>query len=95
MAALWEIGLRLINYIDDIFVMVETKSLLNGHVSAVAYLLVNLGFVINHPKSEFTPTQEIGFLGYTGAEASRRKDQKIRAEAKVLQPSSVSGSVRL
>ena len=64
-AALRELGLRLIIYIDDILAMAETESLLRDHTTAVIYLLENLGFVINHPKSELTPTQEIDFLGFT------------------------------
>ena len=63
-AALREIRLYLIIYMDDIL-MAETESLLKDHVTAVVYLLKNLGFVINHPKLEFTPTQEIEFLGFT------------------------------
>ena len=49
----------MIIYIDDILVMAETESLLKDNISAVVYLLENLGFVVNHPKSELTPTQEI------------------------------------
>ena len=97
MAALREVGVRLIIYIDDILVMAETESLLQDHISAVVYLLENLGFVINHPKSQLTPSQEIEFLGFT-VNSSRmelklpgEKIKKIRAEAgKALQAHSVS-----
>ena len=58
-ATLREVGMRMIIYIDDILVMAETESLLKDNISAVVYLLENLGFVVNHPKSELTPTQEI------------------------------------
>lgn len=64
MATLRELGLRLIIYIDDILVLAETESLLRDHVTAVVYLLENLEFVINYPKSELTPVQEIKFLGF-------------------------------
>ena len=50
-AALREVGVRLIIYIDDILAMVETESLLQYHITTVMYLLENLGFVINHLKS--------------------------------------------
>ena len=45
--------------------MADTESLLRDHVSAVVYLLENLGFVINYPKSNLTSVQEIEFLGFT------------------------------
>ena len=96
-AALREIGLRLIIYIDDILVMAETESLLKDHVTAVVYLLENLGFVVNHPKSELDPSQEIKFLGFTVNSKTMElnlpgeKIKKIRAEAsKVLQSDTVS-----
>ena len=96
-AALREIGLHLIIYIDNILLMAETKSLFNYHVTAVVYLLENLGFVINHPKSDLHPSQEIEFLGFTvnskrmELKLPGEKIKKIRAEAgKVLQPDTVS-----
>ena len=97
MATLRELGLRLIIYIDDILVMAETESLLREHITAVIYLLENLGVVINHPKSELTPTQEIEFLGFTVSSAKMElrlpgeKIKKIRSEAgKALQSRTVS-----
>ena len=57
-----ELGLHLNIHIDIILVMAETESLLKDHVTAVVYLLENLGFVINHPKLELSPIQEIEFL---------------------------------
>ena len=96
-AALRELGLRLIIHIDDILVMAETESLLKDHITAVIYLLENLGFVINHPKSELTPTQEIEFLGFTVNSTEMElkmpgeKIKKIRSEAtKALQARTVS-----
>ena len=57
--------------------MAEAESLLKDHVTAVIYLLENLGFIINHPKSELSPTQEIEFqLHCNGAETARQEDQK-------------------
>ena len=92
MAALLEIGLRIIIYIDDILVMAESEALLKDHFTAVVYQLENLGFVINHSKSELAPTQEIEFLGFTVNSTKMEirlpgeKIKKIRAEAgKALQ----------
>jgi hypothetical protein len=90
-AILREMGLCMIIYIDDTFVMPETETLLKDHITAVIYLLENLGFVINHPKSELNPTEEMEFIGFT-VNSTRmelklpgEKIKKIRAEAgKVL-----------
>ena len=96
-ATLREVGLRMIIYIDDILVMAETESLLKDHITAVVYLLENLGFVVNYPKSELTPTQEIEFLGFTVNSTNMElrlpgeKIKKVRTEAgKILQSQSVS-----
>ena len=97
MAALRELGLYLIIYIDDILVLAEAEPLLRYHITAVSYLLENLGFVINHPKSELTPTQEIEFLGFTvnstkmELKVPGQTIRKIRSEAgKALQSHTVS-----
>ena len=96
-AALRELGLRLIIYIDDILMMAETESLLKEHILAAVYLLENLGFVINHPKSELVPTQEIEFLGFKIISTKMEiklpgeKLRKIKSETgKILQDRSVS-----
>lgn len=48
----------MIIYINDILVIAETKSLMKDYATAVVHLLDGLGFIINHPKSELSPTQE-------------------------------------
>ena len=58
-------GLRMIIYIDDILLMAETQSAAREHTAGLVFLLENLGFIINHPKSVMTPSQEIDFLGFT------------------------------
>ena len=63
-ATLRELRLHMIIYIGNILIVAETESLLRDHIMGVVYLLENLGFVINHPKSQLTPTQEIEFLGF-------------------------------
>ena len=96
-AALRELGLRLIIYIDDILVVAETESLLKDHIMGVVFLLENLGFVINYPKSQLNPSQEIEFLGFTinsatmGLRLPGEKIKKMRSETdKVLQTQSVT-----
>lgn len=59
-AALQEIRLHLIIFIDGIFVMAETESLLKDHISVVVYLCIYIIYICYQPpKSVFTPTQEI------------------------------------
>ena len=63
-SVLREMSIRLIIYIDDILVMAESETLLRDHVAGIIYLLENLGFVINFPKSLLEPTKVIDFLGF-------------------------------
>ena len=62
MTVLRAMGLRTITYIDDILIMAETETLAREQTAGLVYLLENLGFVINYPKSQTTPSQEIEFL---------------------------------
>ena len=64
MTTLISMGLRTIMYIDDILIMAESEILAKEHTVGLIHLLENLGFVINYPKSQLTPTQEIEFLGF-------------------------------
>ena len=57
-------GIRLIVYIDDMLIMVESESLLRDHIAGTVYLLENLGFVINFPKSILEPQRMMEFLGF-------------------------------
>ena len=57
-------GIRLINYIDDMLIMAESEALLRDHIAGISYLLDNLGFVINLPKSQLDPKRIIDFLGF-------------------------------
>ncbi len=65
MTILRTMGLRVIIYIDDILIMEETQSLAREHTAGLIFLLENLGFIINNPRSLLTPTQEIEFLGFS------------------------------
>ena len=63
----------------------------------VVYLLENLGFVINHPKSQLTLTQEIEFLGFVVNSTTMElklpgeKIKKIKSETgKALQSQTVT-----
>ena len=90
-AQLRELGVRLIIYIDDILLMAESETILRDHTLGLVFLLENLGFVINSKKSQFTPTRELEFLGFTinsqtmEMKLPGEKLKKIRAEARQLQ----------
>ena len=60
-AVLREMGVRIIIYIDDKLIMAESETLLRDHVQGVVYLLENLGFVINSPKSVLDPKRTMEF----------------------------------
>ena len=78
--------LRLIVYIDDILILAESKELVWEHVIGLIYLLENLGFVINQPKSILEPTQSVEYLGFSVNSVQQDlslpagKVKKIRAE---------------
>ncbi len=46
-ALLWEIGVRMIVYIDDILILAEAKETAQEQAEALVYLLECLGFIIN------------------------------------------------
>ena len=57
-------GLRIIIYIDDILILSETESLSREQTTGLVFLLENLGFIINYPKSILKPSKKIEFLGF-------------------------------
>ena len=56
-------GVHMIVYIDDILLMGDFPNQVESHLEALVFILTNLGFIINVPKSVTTPTQIIEFLG--------------------------------
>lgn len=84
------LGLRLIIYIDDILLMADSVLTAKAHTAALIFLLENLGFIINLPKSLLDPTQEIDFLGFTVNSVTMEikvpgsKIKQVRQEAKKL-----------
>ena len=61
---LQERGHTCFGYIDDSFVMHETREGCQKSLDILRNLLANLGFVVHPEKSVFTPTQKLTFLGY-------------------------------
>ena len=89
-ATLRSIGLRMIIYIDDMLIMAPSPTVAREHTAGLIFLLENLGFIINHPKSVLTPTQEILFLGFTISSTTMEirlpgdKIKQIRQDARKL-----------
>ena len=89
-ATLRSMGLRSIIYIDDILIMAETPTLAKEHTAGLIFLLENLRFIINYPKSLLIPTQELNFLGFVVNSANMEirmpggKIRQIRLETKKL-----------
>ena len=55
-------GLRMIIYLDDTLILSETESLSWEQTAGHIFLLENLGFIINYPKSILKPSKKIEFL---------------------------------
>ena len=89
-AILRTMGLRMIIYIDDILILSETESLSREQTGGLVFLLENLGFIINYPKSILEPSMKIEFLGFIvdsttmEIKLSGEKIKKIRMETRKL-----------
>ena len=85
-----ELGVRLVIYIDDMLVMVESKEKAEDQASGLTYLLQCLGFTINTKKTVLNPTQSLKFLGFLVKSITMElslptgKLKKIRAESRRL-----------
>ena len=83
-------SVRVIIYIDDILIMAETSTLAREHTAGLIFLLENLEFIINFPKSVITPTQNLEFLGFAINSSKMEiklpgeKIQKIKQETRKL-----------
>ena len=56
---LCKVGVRLIVYLDEILIMVESKQLANQHTQLALSTLENLGFVVNYEKSAMLPSPQM------------------------------------
>ena len=62
-AHLRSLGIRLIIYLDDWFLLNQSKTQLISDRETVLNLLTKIGFIINLKKSSLTPTQKITYIG--------------------------------
>ncbi len=50
--ALWQLGIRLIIYLDDILITSESYDIALHHAASTLNLLEGLGFIVNYQKSQ-------------------------------------------
>jgi hypothetical protein len=100
-AQLRQLGARLIIYIDDILIMAESETLVRNHVMGLIFLLENPGFIVNHPKSQVSPTQKLDFLGFTintcqvpRAPPTRRQNQESTSRSSQVAEGTTGVSTR-
>lgn len=84
-------GIRIIIYIDDMLLLVESRDTAMQHLEVLLFLLETLRFVVKKEKSYLHPAQELEFLGLMVDSKSFRlklpskKMVQIRKEAGQLQ----------
>ncbi|KAL0183722.1 hypothetical protein M9458_019418, partial [Cirrhinus mrigala] len=61
--ALWQQGVRILNYLDDWLIMAHSREQLCEHRDLVLQHLSHLGLRVNREKSKLSPVQRISFLG--------------------------------
>ena len=61
---LWTKEVKSVMYINDILLIAQSPKLLKQHTLATLDLLEALGYLVNYPKSQLTPTQTTTFLGF-------------------------------
>ncbi len=60
---LWEVGVRILNYLDDWLILAQSRKQLGDHRDLVLRHLSQLGLRVNWEKSKLSPVQRISFLG--------------------------------
>ncbi len=58
-----EVGVRILNYLDDLLILAQSREQLGDHRDLVFRHLSQLGLRVNWEKSKLSPVQRISFLG--------------------------------
>ncbi len=58
-----EVGVRILNYLDDWLILAQSREQLGEHRDLVLRHLSQLGLLVNWEKSKLSPVQRISFLG--------------------------------
>ncbi|KAL0149969.1 hypothetical protein M9458_054628, partial [Cirrhinus mrigala] len=59
----WEVGIRILNYLDDWLILAHSQDIVCTHRDVVLNHLARLGLRVNWEKSKLSPVQSISFLG--------------------------------
>ncbi len=63
LTSLREVGVRILNYLDDWLILAQSREQLSDHRDLVLRHLSQLGLRVNWEKSKLSPVQRISFLG--------------------------------
>ncbi|KAI2660482.1 ORF V: Enzymatic polyprotein [Labeo rohita] len=63
LSPLWQMGIRILNYLDDWLLIAHSRDLLCEQRDLVLRHLSHLGLQVNREKSKLSPVQRISFLG--------------------------------
>ncbi|KAL0164569.1 hypothetical protein M9458_040322, partial [Cirrhinus mrigala] len=63
LSPLWQMGIRILNYLDDWLLIAHSRDVLCEHRDLVLRHLSHLGLQVNREKSKLSPVQRISFLG--------------------------------
>lgn len=63
LAPLWEKGIHILHYLDNLLILSQHKEMLQTHLQEVVDTLTRYGSLINYPKSQFVPAQKVIYLG--------------------------------
>lgn len=78
-----ERGITLVIYLDDIWLVADSKSKCLENVKFVANTLHRLGFIINYEKSQVEPSQKCVFLGMIYDSCNMRVELPDRKKEKI------------
>lgn len=98
MASLRKKGIRVFNYIDDLFVIGKTRDECERFVTEVTSLLTSLGFFINYEKSSLQPDTNMRFLGFmldTIEMIVYPPDDKVQKTLKLLEKFLTPGTFKI
>ncbi|KAL0180328.1 hypothetical protein M9458_025770, partial [Cirrhinus mrigala] len=86
LAPLREVGIRILNYLDDWLILAHSRDIVCTHRDVVLNHLARLGLRVNWEKSKVSPVQCISFLGV--------ELDSVSMTARLSQESTVSAGVR-
>lgn len=98
MSCLRKKGVRVFNYIDDLFIIGETERECEQSVKEVVSLLTKLGFFVNYEKSSLRPCTSMRFLGFildTSEMTVYPPQDKVQKTLELLQKFLIPGTFQI